>query len=90
MENIKCTCLPVIHEDVAKPLQKELLETEANEYMIASLRELQKKNPLAANFISQFAMTTKEPVEVAYAALVLYKLLEGQAEANSLAEKLGG
>lgn len=84
-----CTCIPTIQEDVAKPLQKELLETEETEYMVAAIRDLQKKNPLAANFISQFAMSTKEPVSVAYCALILYKLLEGQAEANALAQKWG-
>lgn len=83
-----CSCLPVVNTDTAQPLIKALTEGD-NTYFVESLLKLQESNPAVANFISHFAMSLKNPLEAATCGLIVYQLLEKQAESNTLATKLG-
>ena len=89
MAGKNCSCLPLLHQEIADPVRAEIQQLPDNEYMVKAILSIEKKNPLIANFISQYAMKTQHPAEVATCALIVYKLLEAQAEANTLAQKLG-
>jgi len=89
----KCTCVPILHPDIAGPIQKELLdlpEEDYGRYIASHIKKLVEENKIVANWISQYAMSTDKPMEVASCAVILYRLLESQAEANALAERLEG
>lgn len=76
--------LPLVSEDVCYAVQAELHHSKENEFVIELLRRLEKDNPLVANFIAQFSLTTEDPVGATYAGLLVYRLLESQADANNL------
>lgn len=76
--------LPTVSEEVCAAIQKELSEATGNGYVADLLRRLQAENPLLAQFIANFAITQQNPTGVSTAGLLVYRLLESQAEANRM------
>jgi len=77
--------LPVVKPEIGGSLQQEMVE-KANDlkYVKQQLRRLDTENPTVAYFIRNFAKTTKDKVGAAYCGLIVYRLLESQAEANRM------
>ena len=65
------------------------LEREANnEYVIKMLERLERENPCVAEFVTRLAIQNDDPVGITTAALLVYRLLESQAEADALRQQL--
>lgn len=79
--------LPIVKEETGFSLQAELLECPENQYVLKHIKRLENDNPCIANFISQLAVLSGDPQSVAYAGILVYRLLESQAETDNL-EKL--
>lgn len=77
--------LPVVKPDIGGSLQREMTE-KANDakYIRDTLERLDIENPTIGYFIRNFAKTTKDKKGAAYCGLIVYRLLESQAEANKM------
>lgn len=74
--------LPVVSEEVGFAIQAEYRQNK--KYTQAIIVRLQEDNPCIVNFISQMALASKDPQYVAETAILVYRLLESQAEADKL------
>lgn len=82
--------LPFVTNDVSFAVQAELNQLNKNEYIANILKRLfEDDNPNIANFLSKFAIKTKDPVAVLYSGILVYRLLESQAEANQMGYQFG-
>jgi len=83
--------LPVVTESIGSAVQAELLQQEG--YITEMLKRLQEDNPCIANFISQVAMHSSSEKrvqqQIAYCGLLVYRLLESQAEADKMNQEFG-
>jgi Mg/Co/Ni transporter MgtE len=82
--------LPYVNEEIGFALQKEFLETQGNEYVTQVLTRLREDNPCIANFISNMSVSSGDPTSCATTGILVYRLLESQAEADKLKSELEG
>jgi hypothetical protein len=76
--------LPVVTTDTGQAICRELESSEDNSYVVALLSRLERENPCIAEFISRLAIQHEDPMAVTTAAVLVYRLLESQCEANAL------
>jgi len=76
--------LPIVTEEVGYTIQAELKQSSKNDYIREMLERLQEDNPCVANFISKMSLSSDDATGTAYTALLTYRLLESQAEADRL------
>jgi len=69
---------------VGHAVRAELERTAGNAYVAGLLERLERENPCVAEFVSQMALRHGDPIAVSTAALLVYRLLESQAEADGL------
>ena len=83
--------LPVVNPEVSHSLRRELCDKFDEPYLKEQLQILKEKNPVIAKWIKSYGKTTDDKLGAMYCGLMVYKLLESQAEANQMAEdiKLG-
>jgi hypothetical protein len=80
--------LPVVTKMTGAAVSREIERDENNDYIIRLLERLEGENPCVAEFVSRMAIQHEDPVAISTAALLVYRLLESQAEANKLREQL--
>lgn len=80
--------LPIVTKDTGFAVSRELESEDDNNYVIRMLARLQDENPCVAEFISRLSIQHQDPVAISTAALLVYRLLESQSEANALREQL--
>ena len=80
--------LPKATPAVGHAGRAELEHTPGNAYAVQILERLERENPCVAEFVSQMAIRHTDPVAVSTAALLVYRLLESQAEAEELKRTL--
>lgn len=78
--------LPIVKPEITASLYKEVKESEefSSRYINNHLKRLDKENPTVAAWIRKHAKTSKDKMSCAYCALIVYRLLESQAEANRM------
>jgi hypothetical protein len=76
--------LPLVSRDVAAAVRAELLATPGNTYSADILGRLSTENPELAGFIALFAASQQNPTAVATGAILTYRLLESQLEADRM------
>jgi hypothetical protein len=81
--------LPVVSERVGASLQNELLSATTEAYVMRVLTRLSTDNPCIANFIAAYAAQQKDPTAVTTGAVLVYRLLESQAEADRMRREFG-
>jgi hypothetical protein len=79
----------VVTPAVAASVRAELLAAPGNEYAARILERLERDNPELASFVAIFAQTQQNPVGIATAAVLTYRLLESQLEADGMARTFG-
>lgn len=84
MSRTKNTSLPVVTKETGFAVCRELERERDNDYVISLLERLEGENPCIAEFISRLAIQHEDPVGISTAALLVYRLLESQAEADDL------
>jgi hypothetical protein len=80
--------LPVVTKETGATVSREIEREENHDYVIRLLARLETENPCVAEFVSRMAIQHEDPVAISTAALLVYRLLESQAEANSLREQI--
>ncbi len=81
--------LPIVTQEVGYAVKAEMEQRPANEYVAMVLERLETENPCVAEFISHYALQHENPVAVSTAALLIYRLLESQLEADEMKEQFG-
>lgn len=80
--------LPRVTRETGYAVCRELEQEDNNDYIIAMLARLEAENPCVAEFVSRLAIQHDDPVGITTAALLVYRLLESQAEADDLRRQL--
>lgn len=80
--------LPRVTRETGYAVCRELEQEDNNDYIIAMLARLETENPCVAEFVSRLAIQHDDPVGITTAALLVYRLLESQAEADDLRRQL--
>jgi hypothetical protein len=80
--------LPRVTKETGYAVCRELEQEEDNNYIIRLLERLEEQNPCVAEFVSRLAIQHEDPVGISTAALLVYRLLESQIEADELKEQL--
>lgn len=78
------TFLPVVKPEIGGSLERELFDKFDVEYVKAQLLKLETDNPTVARFIRKFSKTTNDRTGAALCGVVVYRMLESQAEANRM------
>lgn len=81
--------LPVVNPGIGGPMSKDLCGICDVPYLKKELKRLDEENPVVSQFIRKFSKTTKDRVGTVFCALIVYKMLENQAEANRMNLELG-
>lgn len=80
--------LPRVTKETGFTVCHELEREDNNEYVIKMLERLERENPCVAEFVTRLAIQNDDPVGITTAALLVYRLLESQAEADALRQQL--
>jgi len=80
--------LPRVTKETGFTVCHELEREDNNEYVIRMLERLERENPCVAEFVTRLAIQNEDPVGITTAALLVYRLLESQAEADALRQQL--
>ena len=81
--------LPLVTRETGFAVCRELEQDSDQDYVVRLLELLEEENPCIAEFVSRLAIQHDDPIGVATAALLVYRLLASQAEADALNEQLG-
>ena len=79
--------LPKVTKETGYAVCRELEQEDDNNYIILLLERLEEENPCVAEFVSRLAIQHDDPVGISTAALLVYRLLESQAQSNELKTK---
>jgi hypothetical protein len=80
--------LPTVTKETGYAICRELEREDNNAYVIQLLERLEGDNPCVAEFVSRLAIQHDDPVGITTAAVLVYRLLESQAEADDLRKQL--
>jgi len=83
------TFLPVVKPEIGGPLERELFDKFDVDYIKETLARLDTENPTIARFIRKFSKTTDDRKGAAFCGVVVYRMLESQAEANRMNAEFG-
>ena len=76
--------LPVVKPEIGGSLEREIFDKFDVDYVKDQLKRLDEENPAVARWIRKFSKTTEDRLGAAFCALITYRLLESQAEANRM------
>ena len=79
--------LPKVTMATSHAVLGELMGRDGGTSVQALLERMKKSNPCVARFIHQLANRHKDTAEVYAAALVVYRLMESQEEADRMTEE---
>ena len=83
------TSLPIVKPETCYSIERELIGLPDNEYVKKVLRKMTEINPVVALWIKNYSKKTKDRIGAIVCAVVVYRLLESQEEADFLNEILG-
>jgi hypothetical protein len=76
--------LPVVKPEICYSLEHEVIGQFDVEYVKSFLKKLDSDNPTIAQFIRRFSKTTEDRMGAIFCGLIVYRMLESQAEANEM------
>jgi hypothetical protein len=78
------TSLPVVKPETCFSIERECLGVRDVEFIKKTLKKIMKNNPVVAMWIKNYSKTTKDRFGAIVCAVVVYRLLESQDEADFL------
>lgn len=82
------SALPTVTKETGFAVCRELERADNNDYVIQLLERLEEQNPCVAEFVSRLAIQHDDPVGITTSAMLVYRLLESQAEADALRQQI--
>ena len=80
------TSLPVVKPETCYSIERECIDIPDTEYCKKMLKKINNDNPVIATWIKNFSKTTNDRLGAIVCAVVVYRLLESQDEADYLNE----
>lgn len=79
---MKKNFLPIVKPETCFSVEKNCFSSD--DFLSKHLSEIRKKNPIVGMWIDRFSKTTEDKEGSVACAVIVYKLLESQEEANYL------
>lgn len=76
--------LPIVKPEISASLEREVWRHEDDFYIFSQLLRLDEENPIVGQWIRRFMKTTDDPIGSAMCAIITYRMLESQSEANMM------
>ena len=76
--------LPIVRPEISGPLEHEISNKYDEEYLEEQLSRIDEENPMISQWIRKFPKSTEDEMGAAFCALIVYRMLESQAEANQM------
>jgi hypothetical protein len=80
--------LPVVNPAIGFSLHEEVVGRDDDSYLTEHLTRLDEENPAISTWIRKYAELTDDPEGAMFCGLLVYRLLESQAEANQMAKDI--
>jgi hypothetical protein len=80
--------LPRVNGEIGKAIARDIIDKFDQQLIDQELKRMDKTNPAVAGFIRQFAKRSDSEVSVAYCGVMVYRLLENQAEADRMKKEI--
>jgi hypothetical protein len=80
------TSLPFVKPETCFSIERECLGVRDVEFIKKMLKKIMESNPVVAMWIKNYSKTTKDRFGAIVCAVVVYRLLESQDEADFLNE----
>ena len=80
--------LPVVKPEITASIEREVCDVTDSHFIKKNLKKIRENNPTVAEFISRFSKETEDPVASAFCGILVYRLLESQAECNQMENEL--
>jgi len=74
--------LPVVKREIAASMSANLINQKDIKYLKQQIKEIEAVNPVLADWIKKFSKTTNDRKGSAFCAIILYKMLYSQIEAD--------
>ena len=74
--------LPVVQPETCFSVEHEIENFDDKVFIRRMLKRVMSKNPILGLWVKQYAKSSKDPKSTMICALVLYRLLESQEEAD--------
>jgi pyrroloquinoline quinone (PQQ) biosynthesis protein C len=81
--------LPLVTKEVGFAIAKDMCNDD-EQYVTEELQKIQEENPVIASFIYKWIKLDKkkeDKIHVAFCAIIIYKMLRSQAEADKMTEE---
>lgn len=78
--------LPKVDPSIGGSLEHEIKDKDDIQYIKMQMKRINAQNPVIAKFILEFSKLTKDRKGAAFCAILIYRMLESQAEADKMLE----
>lgn len=85
IEMLRCS-IPIVKPETCFALEKECKNLDDKEIVKKLMKKVQKENPVVATWIKRWAKHTKDHHGAMVCALIAYRMLESQSQADILNE----
>lgn len=79
---MKNNYLPTVKPEITCSMEQDLLRHSDESYVKEKLLHIKHKNPVVHAFLTSFSRASNDPVMTMFCGLIIYKMLESQAEAD--------
>ena len=79
---MKDNYLPIDKPEITCSMEQDLLRHSDDSYVKEKLLHLKRKNPVVHAFLTAFSQASNDPIMTMFCGLIIYKMLESQAEAD--------
>lgn len=83
---MKETSLPIVKPETCFSIERECANVPDAKFVKSMLKKIAEENPVIAMWIKNYSKTTKDRFGAIVCAVVVYRLLESQDEADFLNE----
>jgi hypothetical protein len=81
--------LPIVKQEVRDVILAEIKQETLEDYVSRQLNNIKEDNPTIASFIDNFdKISQKKLIHARYIGVIIYRLLESQAEAEKLEREI--
>jgi len=80
--------LPRVRPEITCSMEQDLVHHSDKSYIKEKLGHLKKHNPVIYTFLKTFSKASHDPIMTMFSGLIIYKMLESQAEADFLNSEL--
>lgn len=81
---MKNNYLPLVKPEISCSMEQDLIQHSDDSYVMDRLHHLSENNPVIYTFLKEFSKQSSDPIFTLFSGLIVYKMLESQAEADEM------